>query len=425
MFQNRSVVCTAPWYEIRINSDGSVSYCHHAMDSSCQPQESFVTWFNKGDAVSSVRSSIQQGRPVDGCNECYVDESKLYLSHRHKKNFQGAIYQHAFDESFRSSPAYDRMQSTQVQQLPSFVHVSLSNLCNLSCRMCQPKYSTNLQQTLHRAGLVDSNVQVSDWTTGPAWQDFLNLIMPNPNLISVHFMGGEPLLHRKFYEFVDYCIDNNKTDFHLTFVTNATFLTLEKIQKLNQFKSVQIEVSVENFHPTNNYIRLGSDFENIKNNILAAKQALKSESSIVLRTVFQALSAMHYRSILEFALEYNLNIDNNYLLSNKFLHVSVLPAEIKLQILNQLTEFKNSLPDPGSKHMISVARNQSEVIADLHRVIGDLIGILTEVDPPDIDVQRRNFISFNSKIDSVSHKHFLNFYPELKPMYEKYSATQN
>ena len=114
---------------------------------------------------------------------------------------------------------------------------------------------------MKQAGMIDKNIDIlSDWTNNQlVWNGFLNHILSNKQIECFHFMGGEPLYHKKFYEFIDFCVDNQHTDFHITFVSNATIVPDRKyINKLKKFKSVQIEISIENFDKSNDYVRYPS-----------------------------------------------------------------------------------------------------------------------------------------------------------------------
>jgi len=422
LFPNDNVTCISPWYEIRINPNGSVTYCQAAPNVSDSRPESFVHWFQQGDFVTQIRHSLQQGMPVKGCGTCYNAEKNKQISHRNRRNIQAAIYQESFDESLRNSLSFPRLSNVVTNNRPSFIHVSFSNLCNLSCRMCYPAYSTNLYSTFKKAKIVTDESPLKDWTDDQdLWDSFVDLVLDNDQLVCLHIMGGEPLLQKKFYELIDLCIQHSKTDFHLTFVTNGTHLSTEIIDKLKKFKSVQLEISVENFHQTNDYIRLGSDFEKVKKNIKNLLLHSDNKFQIVLRTVFQALSAENYITILDFALENCLTIDNNFLFGNEFLHSKILPTVVKNKLVEDLTNFKLSKLGQESENYLLDMRSITDYQQDLQRIVDSVVLLLSEPETDDIESLRSQFIKYNTKLDLVSNKNFLNYYPSLREMYEKYS----
>lgn len=416
MFDNDKVTCISPWYELRIDPDGKLRCCHSIRQSYAEKTNlSFLDWFNHGN---QIKTNIINGNESLGCNACYENEKNNLISHRMQRNIQAAIYDGKyFKESLIQSPAYKRMTGNY-KIYPAFMHITLSNLCNLKCRMCFPQYSSQLSDTYKKINWMNKDdPTLIDWTNDDTkWNDFLELVKDNNNLMSLHFMGGEPLYHKKFYEFIDWCIQNNKTDFHLTFVTNGTIYKQELIDKLKQFKSVQIEISIENMHISNNYIRMGSDYTQIQKNILKFKD---QGMTVVLRTVPQALSIRDYDTIIDFALEHTLGFDSNVLDNPQHLKCFVLPKHIKNEIAHKIRS--------KYMHILSSNTNANEVamfrsVGGIKRHIESLLVRLEETEPDNIEDLRQKFVTFNRDLDSVSELKFKDIYPELYDLYAKYST---
>jgi len=414
-FPNDNVTCISPWYELRIDANGDLRCCHSLRQAQAEKTNlSFLDWFNHGN---QTRTDIINGNESLGCSACYYNEKNDLISHRMQRNIQAAIYSGKyFNESLIQSPAYKRM-TVEYKKYPAFIHVTLSNLCNLKCRMCFPQYSSQLADAYKKVNWMSKEEPtLLDWTSGNKWNEFLELIKDNDNLMSLHIMGGEPLYHKRFYEFIDWCIENHKTDFHLTFVTNGTIYKQDLIHKLQQFKSVQIEISIENMHVSNNYIRMGSDFKLIQENILRFKN---ENMTVVLRTVPQALSIIHYDSIIDFAIEHNLGFDSNVLDNPQHLKCFVIPKEIKKEIMDKIK----------SKYMyiLSSDTNINEVATfrsfkGIKRHIESLLVRLNESEPDNIEDLRHKFVTYNRELDNVSELKFKDIYPELFDFYAKYST---
>jgi len=418
----------SPWYELRIDANGTLTYCHASADKEIT-NDGFLKWFNSGKSISIARNQIQEGTPVSGCQKCYVTENKKLLSHRHRRNLQAAIYQGKyFQESLKQSPALNRMLGNVKNIKPAFMHVSLSNLCNLSCRMCNPQFSSNLTTVMKKINLISNDTPtLLDWTKDSSkWKEFCNLVLDNTELICLHFMGGEPLYNKKFYEFIDLCIDNNRTNFNLTFVTNGTFFNTSLIEKLKKFKSVAIEISVENFHITNDYIRMGSNYKNVQKNIKFLLRRCGPTIDVVLRTVPQALSIMHYYTLIDFALENNISIDFNLLSSHPFLKIFVLPDNIKQIIIDDLQSKYGYLLNykiSNIERLINI-RSTSKLKEQMTSHIESLLELLNEPVGDNINELRQQFIKFNSKFDQESNFKFLELYPELQNFYHEYNTNK-
>jgi sulfatase maturation enzyme AslB (radical SAM superfamily) len=418
-FSNNQINCISPWYELRINPDGSYTYCHAAKSfeqSALLPSQ----WFAQGNLTCQTRKKITDGLPVSGCAECYSHEQQGLVSFRHRRNQQAAIYNGAFErESIKTSPAWPRLNNQVANYKPAFLHVCLSNLCNLSCRMCQPKWSSQLTSTLKRAELIDQSVQIlQDWTADHAkWQDFLTLVLDNPSLICLHFMGGEPMLHKKFYELIDLCIENNTTDFHLTFVTNGTCIDHSIVEKLLKFKSATIEISVENFHHSNDYIRLNSNWQQVQHNIDLLLKHRSPKFDVVLRPVPQALSIMHYYTLIDYALANQVGIDNNVMARPEYLKIVVLPSAIKkatsADLQHRYQDLLEISKDSTTNEKISLLRNTSQIQQQISVHIQSVLTLLNEPEPENIAQLRTEFLEYNRKIDNTTSQKFDQVYPEL------------
>ena len=431
LFPNDCVTCMSPWYSMRINPNGTYSYCDFTNlqePSDLLPSE----WFKHGQSTQQVRQELQQGAAGHGCNRCYTQEQKGLISFRSRRNHQAAIYSgDYFKQSLIQSPAWTRMREPRLTtSAPAFLHVSLNNVCNLACRMCSANYSAKLGSLLVKNQLLPSDTKIlQDWTRDPdRWEDFCNnLVLNNSSLVCLHFMGGEPLVNDKFFEILQRCVDQNQTDFHVTFVTNGTVWNKECVQLLNNFKSVSIEVSIETFHESNDYIRIGSDYKKIQANIESMIRDSGQKISVVLRTVPQALSIMNYDTVIDFALTHGINIDYNLLLDPAMLQISILPAEVRQHVVNHLRNKYRFLLDTGASNAGPEAINNLRSADQYHKQltvhINELISILQQPDPADIEQLRQKFTNYNRTLDQSTGLSFSCVFPSLAEFYEKYNQA--
>jgi MoaA/NifB/PqqE/SkfB family radical SAM enzyme len=427
MFENDRVTCVAPWTSLRIDTNGNYRYCDHSKKSS-QSDLLPSDWFNKGTEIVWARQSIQNGIALSGCYQCYYNEELKFDSLRQRKNLQAAIHHgEYFKESVIQSPVFKRMlQSEVAHNRPAFIHVSLSNLCNLSCRMCTPDSSSKLTSTYKKINLISKNTpNLIDWTMDESkWNDFLqNLVVDNNDLICLHFMGGEPLYHDKFYKLLNTCIEHKKTDFHITFVTNGTIWPSNLVEVLSKFKSATVEISVENFHETSNYIRHGSDFKVIQHNIIKILSTKTDNISVVLRTVPQALSVQHYDTLIDFALTHCLSIDSNMLFTPEELSISVLPHEVKERVIEKFKQKYFDLLSSDIEFTVQDIRNRSHLKQQMKNHIQKIIHMLSMPEQDNIEQLRSKFINYNRKFDQVTKCDFFTYYPDLKDFYEKYNRN--
>jgi sulfatase maturation enzyme AslB (radical SAM superfamily) len=342
---NKDSFCIGPWTELRIDSDGTYNYCHAAIKST-QTQESILQlsptqyFRDTGTTADNTKQGILQGQSIPQCQNCYRSEKAGLISFRQRRNLQAGIFGDLdFEQSYRESNFANQSQNFSN---PRFYHVSLSNLCNLGCIMCHPQHSSYLAADLNKIDLIDQSRPVlTDWTLGPAWHNFCQHLLNNPDIVSFHVMGGEPLYHKKFHELLDILIENRHTNFAFTFVSNGTIYNSAVVEKLQNFKSVQMEISIESVTESNNYIRWPSNTATILKNIELYLAHRSDQFDVVIRTVPQLLSVIDYDQLLAWCREHQVVVDSNAIYSPDYMHAGMLPDDIKQQIQQKLQSYKD------------------------------------------------------------------------------------
>lgn len=417
--------CIGPYVEVRINTDGSMNYCHAAIrrDIPASDNISIVDvdkYFNVSQSVIDARRSIESGQNLDGCENCYRTEKLGSTSFRLRRNIQAAIFPGKdFQQSFNE--AWPRISAVKY---PRFYHISLGNLCNLSCMMCQPIYSSLLTQNFKRIGLVGlDQPTLLDWTQDqPVWTKFLDHLLDNPYIECLHFMGGEPLYHKKFHEILDKLMQNNHTDFHITVVTNGTIFDDKILEKLKSFKSVAMEISLESLDLSNNYIRYPSDYQQIRQNILKYAQQRTPKFDVVLRSVPQFLSLINYDALMDFAKSLNLVIDSNILYRPSFFQSNILPDEIKQTVIDKLNRFTKM--DDVAPSNINL-RDGTDISQRLSNHAKMVISLVREPCPESIiEDLRYQLVDYCAKIDRSRNFDVGTMIPELKNFFTKYGYYQ-
>ena len=92
------------------------------------------------------------------------------------------------------------------------------------------------------------------------------------NIKKLYVAGGEPTAMPEFYNFVDQCIKDKKTNFEFVVNTNGTKLSDRFKQQLKEFSDFQFIVSIDGFNKLNHYIRWPSDWQKIIDNVQYLKQ---------------------------------------------------------------------------------------------------------------------------------------------------------
>jgi MoaA/NifB/PqqE/SkfB family radical SAM enzyme len=411
--------CIGPFSEVRINTDGIMNFCHAADQSMTVVNENIANltvdqyFCGHSSSAAQARKSLSQGQSLPNCHICYKNEKDGLLSFRQRRNLQAAIFQ---KQDFLPSvqEAWPRISSWRK---PRFYHVSLSNLCNMACMMCHPRYSTMLADLHQKTGLATDDAGVlKDWTRDTeAWDGFVRHLLDNPEITCLHFMGGEPMYHKRFIELLDVLIEHKHCDFALTVVTNGSIYNPGILQRLRHFRDVQMEISIESLDSSNDYIRWPSSYKEIRKNIESYLAERDERFSVTLRSVPQLLSAVAYDQLIEFAHQNHVPIDSNVLHHPDFLCLNLLPDDIKTHVIDRLRRF--------IKHDGPYMRDIN--VRDIHdpdRALGlHAQAVIDQIQKPPRNMpgQIEKLINYCQTMDKVRHIRVIDYIPALESFFLK------
>ena len=416
---NPDTFCIGPFSEVRINPDGSMDFCH-AADTSMIPTTDNIQnltvdqyFSGTGSSAHQARQSFKQGESLARCHRCYKNEALGLISFRQRRNLQAAIFQHA-DFIPSSQEAWPRISSWRK---PRFYHVSLGNLCNLACMMCHPRWSSLLTTVQKKAGLLPGSTAVlRDWTQdSQTWENFVQHLLNNPEIVCLHFMGGEPMFHKKFAELLDVLVSHNHRDFEVSVVTNGSIYSQAIVDRLLQFRTATIEISIESLDRSNDYIRYPGNYLDTQTNIESYLSLRSDRFSVVLRSVPQLLSAIHYDRLLHFALHNNVMIDSNVLHDPDYLRLNMLPDQIRHSVIDRLSQFVKH--DDRGVHDFNLRNTY-----DLDRAISlHAQSVIDQINQPCHDVAGKiqNLISYCTSMDRARNIRVEDYIPDLADFFER------
>ena len=425
---NKNVFCNVPWTNLHIYWDGSYGMCCSESGKPYSKLEkqynianmSIPEWFNSEPMRNIRLKMFSDERLVDTCQLCYAEESINHESRRIKENFKSVIFtERGFHRSYQQSPTYKIFESSKqtgsTDILPIDWHVDLGNECNLACKMCSPRASSKIAAHYRQWGIVDTTQSIfTNWTKNDTtWQRFLDGILQTPNLNRIHFMGGEPLLNKRFEGLLDFLLLNKK-DISVSFVTNGTIYKQNIIDKLLQFKSSDIEISIESFDRTNNYIRQGSEVNRLIENIKKINDQTTDKFKLVIRSVPQLLNVNSYYNLIEWCLEHQVSLQSIPLNNPTHLQINVLPWNIRQQIIEKYQSTKHKLEQLVNKKFNSLAtgRDSSKLEQQLLRETNVIIKLLSASSDSEVDSQRQQLAMWLSKWDQEYNLDALEYYPE-------------
>ena len=235
-------------------------------------------------------------------------------------------------------------------------------------------------------------------------------------------MGGETLLTDRFEDLVDWLTEHQRFETCLSFVTNGTVYKPGLMSKLQRFKRVGIEISIETVDEHNAYQRQGTDTTVVLNNIQQYQQQCNGFNiTVTLRPAISALTIGHYVGLLKYALEHKLIIKSNQVYKPKFLNVSVLPRAIKNLYIGRYQKFLDELPDNtvAQDYNASDPNNYVAVIKEHANAC------IQALQAPDQTHLLPELVAHCQQWDQVYKYNARELYPEWQDFFEQHGYTDD
>ena len=427
---NKDIFCNIPWYELHINHDGSYDLCGCMNEVITQTDKSKewnirnypVTEYWQSRRLRDERLSKLGDVPNPACGVCQHQDSIGSHSKRIKENLKSVVfYDKNFYKSYEQSPhkaAFDYSANNDGATVtkPVSYHLSLGNECDLACVMCSPNSSYKLAADYKALGWI-TDARRLNWTDDQAvWDDFCQTLLAT-DLVSLHIIGGEPTINKRFTQLIDLFVANNRTDFSFSFTTNCMHSIDHLWDKLSKFKRVEIGMSVETVNFTNDYVRYGSNIDTILGNIQHFKATAPENVAFVVRTVPTLLTINYYSDVIRWCLSNDFLIDSYFVTEPAWLQINLLPDYLKIRLQ---TEFQNLLDDLGSLNEFRTGltnfRNQSQVLDNLISETRASIASLA-LGNQDPDLVESSVLHFK-QLDAMRGNSVITNFPMLREYFE-------
>lgn len=247
------------------------------------------------DPFLDLKNNLGGSHLPENCIRCIQEEQLGGVSERMRD-----ILSKDFDELVH----FEKTRKVKEFEL----RILFSNVCNLSCRSCEP-YSSSTYAKITANNEVDYlELDITDIDL--YWDLIIETILSKVDQcdhFSIHFMGGEPLLHNGNKKLVDWLIENqlnHKINLRITTSINVPFKK-DFLAKIDTFRGVDILLSIDGVNENYHYIRWPAKFEKTVanlNEIVQYKKSSKSNTyfSYILSPVFSLNNIMYIIEYLDF-----------------------------------------------------------------------------------------------------------------------------
>lgn len=322
-------LCLAKWQQVSLHlTNGLTNSCYH-------PPLHEIDANLLNDNPSALHNTVQkkqarkemlEGKKCSECSYCWNIEATGNLSDRHYRSGEPWASIHL-----------DRIRNQRWDQdeIPSYVEVNFSNVCNLSCSYCSPQFSSTWRMQAERFGAYPTSTPHND----PGHFEGRRRAIPNrefnpyleafwkwwpelyPKLRHFRMTGGEPMLDKNTYKVFKYVLDNPKPDLHLNVTSNFsvddhmfenylhTVKTLCKDEKIEHFMQY---VSIDTWGEQAEYIRPGLDFKRLQEYVERFLTEIPYRNSVTFIITMNNLVVPGIQKLLNWILELRQKHSDNY-----------------------------------------------------------------------------------------------------------------
>ena len=317
--------CVLPFINLEARTDGTMAVC-------CIMQESAKkddgTEFNlaNGDTLSDVKKSkwlkdIQNkflnNERIDACANCWHEEKAGIQSKRLREN---TFWGEDFTPNLKA------------------LDLKLGNICNSKCRICTSFASS--QWAKEELKLNPQNESARKFNKLGMWpktnEDFWKDIDTHlTGIEKLEFFGGEPLLIERHFEILERCVELDVAkNIRLAYNTNASIFPQDKIELWEQFKKVEIFVSIDDVNTRFEYIRHPGNFADVITNLGYFDKLNKDIFDIGIFQTISIFNIMHMNELTELISKHfnEIKIHYNMVFTPSHISPKVLPKRVKEKI---------------------------------------------------------------------------------------------
>jgi sulfatase maturation enzyme AslB (radical SAM superfamily) len=258
--------------------------------------------------IADVQNSILRQERSPSCSTCWKLEDQGLKSERQ-------IHNETMD--FLLDLNLDNIEAASIAKgfSPVKIKLATSNLCNGQCVTCNSTLSSSWAALENRS----SKYKSLDFTK-------LYFDIEWDKIVSLSFVGGEPLLEKKNFEILETLVAKKNTNCFISIVTNGSIeLTKSQILTLKKFTNLNICVSIDGTGDSFEYMRYPLKWDKL----IANLALFKTMSDVSVSCMISNLNIYYYSTFVEFFKENQINYLCKQVTNPSLFSPSNLPNEVK------------------------------------------------------------------------------------------------
>lgn len=398
-----SSFCIAPWTHIFAKPTGIVHPCCESQTplGRLDGQSLLEAW--NSEEYQELRRQFLKGQAPEGCKSCYSLEKSGAPSMRQQMNER-----HAGDFKFvQETTAEGAVPRLNLRHLD----IRWSNKCNFRCRSCSVEWSSSwlgdilaLEGGTHVLNSHQPERYHHQVTQEPKvlmphldWEEIENVVLPQVESIS--FAGGEPLIQEETYRILDALDRLKRYRVKIAIVTNLSHFGSKSqnlFALLSKFQQLTVTASADATGARYDYFRKGGSWETFSRNFdllngLMRERAVKNDKAMIYFSVFWPNAFHAAEAIPQMEDRFETEVHANISTSPESSRIDYLPSYVKTAL-----------------HEHYAGRNHPQ----LEKILRFMTA--TELSYPESMRHFRNYVVFTGKVDKLRGEDFLSVFPEWK-----------
>ena len=403
--------CIFPFISMVTRNSGELGICCRSTAVGHITQNTLTeTWNN--DTMKRVRLELLDGKKPIECAGCWRHED-IGIESKRTRNLDLSKPESMYSKF--NGVEKSMLSDGTMPTYPQILEIRVNNLCNLKCRMCSPLDSSSwndwhivkdiVNKTTPKTVQLIDKLKLEERPLLDRYGEsfYIDLLKIIPNLKQVDFSGGEPLTNPAHYRIVDMLMPYAK-NIILKYDTNLLNLTFKKVDLFkvwDNFKGINLNVSVDGIDKIYDHIRTNGNFCDIKSNLDKVSSYHKL-NRLVIASAISIYNIHDITNITRLAASYNAIHHMCKVSFPEFLSCQILPADEKKKIISTLTAFLHEIPN---LYCNEVAKNY---ITTQYKDL--MVFLQIEKNESLMD----NFVNYETKLNTSRNTLSLNHIPGVK-----------
>jgi hypothetical protein len=322
--KTRNPVCGYKWGWSTVNlMAAKTNSCHRVLEDDI-PDDDFSGFHNTKNKLETRKLMLSGEWPGKGCEYCRDIEEANGISDRIDFNSK--------EDNLRYIPIEFNSQPNPIEVSPTILEMYFSNLCNLGCIYCHPRYSSVLENESKK--FDDTPWHISDLSkrqTGYSHrlESFWSWFKENAHTLKrYNILGGEPFFQPEFYKNLEYLENIKLPDLDFCVFSNLKIkkeklhdvaTRLSNLKQNGQVRTVKITCSIDCWGPQQEYVRTGLSMKSWEENF----DMLVKEFPEIELEMHGTITCLTIKTMPELLLrwtDWNNQREDNIILSHNFCH---------------------------------------------------------------------------------------------------------